>query len=169
MANLINLEQVSKTYGLKTLLDGVSLGVQSGDRIGIVGVNGGGKTTLLEVLTGIEPPDAGRVSHTSDLRMAVVTQRFDLPDELTIAQVIIEPLELETYEWASNSKVRDVLGGLGIVDLGLDTPVGSLSGGERRRVNLAAALVQDLDLVVLDEPTNHLDVEGVQWLSLIHI
>jgi len=98
MANLINLEQVSKTYGLKTLLDGVSLGVQSGDRIGIVGVNGGGKTTLLEVLTGIEPPDAGRVSHTSDLRMAVVTQRFDLPDELTIAQVIIEPLELETYE-----------------------------------------------------------------------
>ena len=165
MANLINLEQVSKTYGLKTLLDGVSLGVQNGDRIGIVGVNGGGKTTLLEVLTGIEPPDAGRVSHTSDLRMAVVTQRFDLPDELTIAQVIIEPLELETYEWASNAKVRDVLGGLGIVDLGLDTPVGSLSGGERRRVNLAAALVQDLDLVVLDEPTNHLDVEGVQWLA----
>ena len=101
MANLINLEQVSKTYGLKTLLDGVSLGVQSGDRIGIVGVNGGGKTTLLEVLTGIEPPDAGRVSHTSDLRMAVVTQRFDLPDELTIAQVIIEPLELETYESVS--------------------------------------------------------------------
>ena len=89
--------------------------MQSGDRIGIVGVNGGGKTTLLEVLTGIEPPDAGRVSHTSDLRMAVVTQRFDLPDELTIAQVIIEPLELETYEWASNAKVRDVLGGLGIV------------------------------------------------------
>ena len=164
MANLINLEQVSKTYGLKTLLDGVSLGVQSGDRIGIVGVNGGGKTTLLEVLTGIEPPDAGRVSHTSDLRMAVVTQRFELPDELTIAQVIIEPLELETYEWASNAKVRDVLGGLGIVDLGLETPVGSLSGGERRRVNLAAALVQDLDLVVLDEPTNHLDADSIVWL-----
>jgi len=165
MANLINLEQVTKSYGLKTLLDGVSLGVQTGDRIGIVGVNGGGKTTLLEVLTGIEPPDSGRVSHTSDLRMAVVTQRFDLPEELTIAQAIIEPLELETYEWASNAKVRDVLGGLGIVDLGLDTPVSSLSGGERRRVNLAAALVQDLDLVVLDEPTNHLDVEGVQWLA----
>lgn len=165
MANLINLEQVTKSYGLKTLLDGVSLGVQTGDRIGIVGVNGGGKTTLLEVLTGIEPPDSGRVSHTSDLRMAVVTQRFDLPEELTIAQAIIEPLELETYEWASNAKVRDVLGGLGIVDLGLETPVSSLSGGERRRVNLAAALVQDLDLVVLDEPTNHLDVEGVQWLA----
>lgn len=165
MANLINLEQVSKTYGLQTLLDGVSLGVQTGDRIGIVGVNGGGKTTLLEVLSGIEPPDAGRVSHTSGLRMAVVTQRFELDEELTVAGAIIEPLGLETYQWASNAKVRDVLSGLGIVDLGLDTPVGSLSGGERRRVNLAAALVQDLDLIILDEPTNHLDVEGVQWLA----
>lgn len=165
MANLINLEKVSKSFGLQTLLNGVSLGVQSGDRIGIVGVNGGGKTTLLEVLTDIEPPDEGRVSHNSDLRMAVVTQRFELDDALTIAQVIIEPLSLETFEWASNAKVRDVLGGLGIVELGLDTPVGSLSGGERRRVNLAAALVQELDLIVLDEPTNHLDVEGVQWLA----
>ena len=165
MANLINLEKVSKSFGLQTLLNGVSLGVQSRDRIGIVGVNGGGKTTLLEVLTGIEPPDEGRVSHNSDLRMAVVTQRFELDDALTIAQVIIEPLSLETFEWASNAKVRDVLGGLGIVELGLDTPVGSLSGGERRRVNLAAALVQELDLIVLDEPTNHLDVEGVQWLA----
>ncbi|QRP60530.1 ABC-F family ATP-binding cassette domain-containing protein [Corynebacterium minutissimum] len=165
MANLINLENVTKSFGLKTLLNGVSLGVQTGDRIGIVGVNGGGKTTLLEVLTGIEPPDSGRVSHNSDLRMAVVTQRFEVDESLTISQVIIEPLGLETFEWASNAKVRDVLGGLGIVDLGLDTQVGSLSGGERRRVNLAAALVQDLDAVVLDEPTNHLDVEGVQWLA----
>ena len=165
MANLINLENVSKTWGLKTLLDGVSLGVQSGERIGIVGVNGGGKTTLLEVLTGIEPPDSGRVSHTSDLRMAVVTQRFSLDDALTVGQAVVEPLGLQTFEWASNAKVREVLQGTGVVELGLDTPVGQLSGGERRRVNLAAALVQDLDLVVLDEPTNHLDVEGVQWLA----
>ena len=165
LVNLINLEQVQKSFGLKTLLDGVSLGVQSGDRIGIVGVNGGGKTTLLEVLTGIEPPDAGRVSRNSDLRMAVVTQRFELDDALTIGQVVVEPLGLNTYEWASNAKVRDVLSGLGIVELGLETPVGEFSGGERRRVNLAAALVQDVDLVVLDEPTNHLDVEGVQWLA----
>ncbi|MBA1837431.1 ATP-binding cassette domain-containing protein [Corynebacterium sp. zg912] len=165
MANLINLENVSKTWGLKTLLDGVSLGVQSGERIGIVGVNGGGKTTLLEVLTGIEPPDAGRVSHTSDLRMAVVTQRFLLDDALTVGQAVVEPLGLQTFEWASNAKVREVLQGTGVADLGLDTPVGQLSGGERRRVNLAAALAQDLDLVVLDEPTNHLDVEGVQWLA----
>ncbi|WP_141758270.1 ATP-binding cassette domain-containing protein, partial [Corynebacterium sp. HMSC068G04] len=83
MANLINLENVTKSFGLKTLLDGVSLGVQTGDRIGIVGVNGGGKTTLLEVLTGIESPDSGRVSHNSELRMAVVTQRFELEESLT--------------------------------------------------------------------------------------
>lgn len=165
MVNLINLENVSKTWGLKTLLDGVSLGVQSGDRIGIVGVNGGGKTTLLEVLTGLEAPDAGRVSHNSDLRMAVVTQRFDLDETLTVGQAVVEPLGLQTYEWASNAKVREVLKGTGVAELGLDTQVGNLSGGERRRVNIAAALVQDLDLVVLDEPTNHLDVEGVQWLA----
>lgn len=165
MANLINLENVSKTWGLKTLLDGVSLGVQTGERIGIVGVNGGGKTTLLEVLTGIEPPDSGRVSHTSDLRMAVVTQRFSLDGALTVGQAVVEPLGLQTFEWASNAKVREVLQGTGVAELGLDAPVGQLSGGERRRVNLAAALVQDLDLVVLDEPTNHLDVEGVQWLA----
>lgn len=165
MANLINLEQVSKSFGLKTLLDKVSLGVQSGDRIGVVGLNGGGKTTLLEVITGIEPPDSGRVSHNSDLRMAVVTQRADLNPDDTVADVVLKPLGLETFEWASNAKVREVLGGIGIVDLGLDTKVGQLSGGERRRVNLASALVRDLDLIVLDEPTNHLDVEGVQWLA----
>ena len=165
MANLLNLEQVSKSYGLKTLLDGVSLGVQTGDRIGIVGVNGGGKTTLLEVLSGIAEPDSGRVSHANDLRMAVVSQRFELDEQLTIADCVVAPLGLETYEWASNAKVRDVLSGLGIAELGLETPVGQLSGGEKRRVSLAAALVKDLDLVVLDEPTNHLDVEGVQWLA----
>ncbi|MHC9895571.1 ABC-F family ATP-binding cassette domain-containing protein [Corynebacterium diphtheriae] len=165
MANLINLENVSKSFGLTTLLDSVSLGVQTGDRIGVVGLNGGGKTTLLEILTGIEPPDSGRVSHNTDLRMTVVTQRAELNPADSVADVVLSPLELETFEWASNAKVREVLGGLGIVDLGLDTEVGSLSGGERRRVNLAAALVKDLDLIVLDEPTNHLDVEGVQWLA----
>ncbi|QMV85766.1 ABC-F family ATP-binding cassette domain-containing protein [Corynebacterium hindlerae] len=165
MANLINLENVTKSFGLKTLLDGVSLGIQTGDRIGVVGLNGGGKTTLLEVLTGIEPPDEGRVSHNSQLRMAVVTQRAELDPAATVGQVVLQPLGLQTFEWASNPKVREVLGGLGIADLGLDTPVGELSGGERRRTNLAAALVQDLDLIVLDEPTNHLDVEGVQWLA----
>ena len=165
MVNLINLENVDKSFGLKTLLHKVRLGVQSGDRIGVVGINGGGKTTLIEVLTGVEQPDAGRVSHNSSLRMAVVTQRMQLTGTDTIADVVVAPLGLETYEWASNARVREVLHGLGIERLGLDTPVGQLSGGEQRRVNLAAALVRELDLVVLDEPTNHLDIEGVQWLA----
>ena len=165
MVNLINLENVDKSFGLKTLLHKVSLGVQSGDRIGVVGINGGGKTTLIEVLTGVEQPDAGRVSHNSSLRMAVVTQRMQLTGTDTIADVVVAPLGLQTYEWASNARVREVLHGLGIERLGLDTPVGQLSGGEQRRVNLAAALVRELDLVVLDEPTNHLDIEGVQWLA----
>lgn len=165
MVNLINLENVDKSFGLKTLLHKVSLGVQSGDRIGVVGINGGGKTTLIEVLTGVEQPDAGRVSHNSSLRMAVVTQRMQLTGTDTIADVVVAPLGLQTYEWASNARVREVLHGLGIERLGLDTQVGQLSGGEQRRVNLAAALVRELDLVVLDEPTNHLDIEGVQWLA----
>lgn len=165
MVNLINLENVNKSFGLKTLLHKVSLGVQSGDRIGVVGINGGGKTTLIEVLTRVEQPDAGRVSHNSSLRMAVVTQRMQLTGTDTIADVVVAPLGLETYEWASNARVREVLHGLGIERLGLDTQVGQLSGGEQRRVNLAAALVRELDLVVLDEPTNHLDIEGVQWLA----
>jgi len=165
VVNLINLENVDKSFGLKTLLHKVSLGVQSGDRIGVVGLNGGGKTTLIEVLTGVEQPDAGRVSHNSSLRMAVVTQRMQLTGTDTIADVVVAPLGLQTYEWASNARVREVLHGLGIERLGLDTPVGQLSGGEQRRVNLAAALVRELDLVVLDEPTNHLDIEGVQWLA----
>ena len=165
MVNLINLENVDKSFGLKTLLHKVSLGIQSGDRIGVVGLNGGGKTTLIEVLTGVEQPDAGRVSHNSSLRMAVVTQRMQLTGTDTIADVVVAPLGLETYEWASNARVREVLDGLGIERLGLDTQVGQLSGGEQRRVNLAAALVRELDLVVLDEPTNHLDIEGVQWLA----
>ncbi|WKD61627.1 putative ABC transporter ATP-binding protein [Corynebacterium ciconiae DSM 44920] len=165
MANLINLENVSQSFGLKTLLNSVSLGVQSHDRIGVVGLNGGGKTTLIEILSGQLAPDSGRVSHNKELRMAVVTQRAKLDDTRTVGEVVLEQLGLETYEWASNAKVRDVLSGLGIVDLGLDTSVSSLSGGERRRTHLAAALVRDLDLVVLDEPTNHLDVEGVRWLA----
>ncbi|MDK7134681.1 ABC-F family ATP-binding cassette domain-containing protein [Corynebacterium sp. UMB4614] len=172
MVNLINLENVEKSYGLKTLLDKVSLGVNEGDRIGVVGLNGGGKSTLLKVISKQVPADAGRVSHNNDLRLAMVTQdvlRECLTDpekkELTVGQAVLDPLGMETYEWASQSKVRRVLHGLGIVELGLDTPVSQLSGGERRRTGLAAALIQDLDLLILDEPTNHLDVEGVQWLA----
>ncbi|WP_258343348.1 ABC-F family ATP-binding cassette domain-containing protein [Saccharopolyspora gregorii] len=166
MANLINLESVSKSYGVRPLLDGVSLGVDEGERIGVVGLNGGGKTTLLEVLSGAEEPDSGRVSQSRDLRMAVVTQRTELPPGSTVRNAVLDPHGFTAeHEWAADARVRSVLTGLGMTRLGLDTPVADFSGGERRRVALAAALVRDLDLLVLDEPTNHLDVEGVRWLA----
>ncbi len=170
--NLINMEAVRKSYGLKTLLDGVSLGINTGERVGVVGLNGGGKSTLLRVLSGADAVDSGRVSRVNDLRMAMVTQDVlrdvaldPAKSQLTVGDAVLENLGLETYEWASDPKVRAVLNGLEVVDLGLDTPISQLSGGERRRTGLAAALVQDLDLLILDEPTNHLDVEGVQWLA----
>ncbi len=162
--NLVNLESVSKSYGVKPLLSNVSLGVQAGDRIGVVGLNGGGKTTLLEVLAGVEPADQGRVSRVGDLRQAVVTQRDDLEGE-TVFDVVIAPLGVAEHEWAGDARIRSILDGVGVAALGLDRRVDQLSGGQRRRVGLAAALVRDLDLLILDEPTNHLDVEGVQWLA----
>ncbi|MRH86819.1 ATP-binding cassette domain-containing protein [Nocardia sp. SYP-A9097] len=172
MANLINLEQVNKSFGVAPLLENISLGVQEGERIGVVGLNGGGKTTLLEVLTGLEPPDSGRVSRVGGLRIAVVTQRGVLPEGATVGEVVLAGLAedqmtdgVAEHEWASNTRIRNVVEGIGIADLGMDSLVGNLSGGERRRTALAAALVRDLDLLVLDEPTNHLDVEGVQWLA----
>ncbi|GAA4612447.1 ABC-F family ATP-binding cassette domain-containing protein [Saccharopolyspora hordei] len=166
MVNLVNLESVHKSYGVRPLLDGVSLGVSAGDRIGVVGLNGGGKTTLLEVLAGLAEPDEGRVSHGRDLRMAVVTQRTELPEGATVRGAVLDPLGFAAeHEWAADATVRSVLAGLGMTRLGLDTPVEDFSGGERRRVALAAALVRDIDLLVLDEPTNHLDVEGVRWLA----
>jgi ABC transport system ATP-binding/permease protein len=165
--NLVNLETVRKSYGVRPLLDGVSLGVHAGDRIGVLGTNGSGKTTLLEVLAGIEPPDEGRVSHARSLRMAVVTQRGDPDhDKATVREVALARwTHGPEHEWAADPRVRAVLDGLGLTAVGLDAPVARLSGGERRRVALAAALVGELDLVVLDEPTNHLDVEGVRWLA----
>ncbi|WP_313502811.1 ABC-F family ATP-binding cassette domain-containing protein [Corynebacterium variabile] len=176
--NLINLENVDKSYGLKTLLDGVSIGVNSGDRIGVVGLNGGGKSTLIRILAGLDTVDSGRVSRNNNLRMAVVSQGSDLPGT-TVGEAVLSGLTgaygtLETHEWASDPRIRDVLEGIGVNDLGdgagMDTPLEGLSGGERRRVGIAAALVRDLDLVILDEPTNHLDVEGVEWLAqhLLH-
>jgi ABC transport system ATP-binding/permease protein len=166
MVNLVNLEAVGKSYGMRPLLDAVSLGVGAGDRIGVVGLNGGGKTTLLEVLAGIVAPDSGRVSRGRDLRLAVVTQRTELPEGSTVRGAVLDPLGITAeHEWAADPRARAILGGIGITALGVDSPVATMSGGERRRVALAAALVRELDLLILDEPTNHLDIEGVRWLA----
>ena len=167
--NLVNLEAVSKVYGTRTLLDGVSLGVSERDRIGVVGRNGDGKSTLVRLLSRLEPPDAGRVTHTGGLRLGVLTQHDSLDPAATVRQEVLG--DLADHEWAGDARVRDVLTGLfGGLDLpgfpqGLDTVVGPLSGGERRRIALAKLLVAEQDLIVLDEPTNHLDVEGIAWLA----
>jgi ATP-binding cassette subfamily F protein uup len=163
MANLVNLENVGKSFGTTTVLDGVSLGVGEGERIGVVGRNGGGKSTLLGLITGVETPDTGRVTRTGGVSIARVTQHGHLPADATIRDVIVG--EAADHEWAGDAAVREVLAGLGVTSVGFEAPVARLSGGERRRVALAAALVQQPDLLVLDEPTNHLDVEGIAWLA----
>jgi ATP-binding cassette subfamily F protein uup len=164
--NLVNLERVHKAHGTTVLLDDVSLGVAAGERIGVVGRNGGGKTTLLEVLTGREPADAGRVTRRADLAVGVLDQVGTLPPGHTVRDVVLPASRFAAeHEWAADPAVRSVLTGLELDRLGLDAPVAPLSGGERRRVALAAQLVRPLDLLVLDEPTNHLDVEGVAWLA----
>ncbi|TXR95928.1 ABC transporter ATP-binding protein [Streptomyces sp. col6] len=167
--NLVNVEQVSKVYGTRALLDGVSLGVSEGDRIGVVGRNGDGKTTLIRMLARLEEADTGRVTHNGGLRLGVLTQHDSLDPAATIRHEVIG--DLADHEWAGSAKIRDVLTGLfGGLDLpgfenGLDTVIAPLSGGERRRIALAKLLIAEQDLIVLDEPTNHLDVEGISWLA----
>lgn len=161
---LINADRISKSFGIKPLLESVSLGVHEGQRIGVVGLNGGGKTTLLEILGGITEPDSGRVSRAGDIKVATVTQRGELPAGATVAEFVVGGPEVAVHEWAGDPRVRGILAGIGVDGL-LDARVDELSGGQRRRVGLAAALVSDADLLILDEPTNHLDVEGVQWLA----
>ncbi|WP_432834935.1 ABC-F family ATP-binding cassette domain-containing protein [Dactylosporangium sp. CA-092794] len=170
MANIVSLDKVSKTYPAGRIFDEVSLGIDDSDRIGIVGLNGAGKTTLLRMLTKAEEPDAGRVTHRRDLRVAALPQRLDLPPSASVRDVVVGTAWLPAgfaaeHEWAGDAGVRTVLSGLGMPHLGLDQPVGPMSGGERRRVALAALLVRPADLLILDEPTNHLDVAGIAWLA----
>jgi len=170
MANLVNLESVSKAHGTTALLERVSLGLDDADRVGVVGLNGAGKTTLLRVLTKAEPTDSGRVTHRSGLRIGVLGQSVTLPAGASVRDVVLGTAWLDEgfgaeHEWAGDAGIREVLDGLGLHAIGLDSPIGPLSGGERRRVALAALFIREADLLVLDEPTNHLDVEGVAWLA----
>ena len=165
--NLVNLESVTKGYGTRVLLDSVSLGVAEADRTGVVGRNGDGKSTLLRLLSRREQPDSGRVTHAGGLRVAAVAQQDEHDPAATVRSVVVG--EGPAHEWAADARVREVLAGLfgdrSDLDVMLDRPLGPLSGGERRRVALAHALVGEHDLLVLDEPTNHLDVEGIDWLA----
>ncbi len=171
MANVISLDRVSKGYGSAgPLLTEVSLGLGDSDRVGVVGLNGTGKSTLLRMLTKAEEPDTGRVTHRRDLRALSLPQTLDLTPTDTVRDIVVGHAWLPAafaaeHEWAGDAGVRTVLSGLGLPGLGLDMPVGPMSGGERRRVALAALLVRTTDVLVLDEPTNHLDIAGIDWLA----
>lgn len=162
MAHLLGAEGLHLEYPTKVVFDSITLGIEEGDRIGIVGRNGDGKSSLLAMLAGRKEPDAGRVTMRAGTRVGVLDQADTLDDDLTIAQSVVG--DVPEYEWAGDSRVRDVIEGL-LGDLEWDAPVLSLSGGQRRRVALAALLVQDWDIIALDEPTNHLDVEAITWLA----
>jgi ATP-binding cassette subfamily F protein uup len=167
--NLVNLSAVAKGYAARTVLEDVTLGVSAGDRIGIVGRNGDGKTTLLRLIAGAEAPDAGAVTRTGGVGLALLDQQDDLAGHGTIREALVG--DRADHEWQGDARFRSVLDGLlGGVALarfpqGIDTPIAPLSGGERRRIALARLLLGGPELLLLDEPTNHLDVEGVDWLA----
>jgi ATP-binding cassette subfamily F protein uup len=163
--NVVNIEEVSKAFDIRPLLDGVSLGVSEGERIGIVGRNGSGKSTLMKIIAGVEDPDSGRVTKSNAARIGILSQIDTAAADATVGDVVIG--NREKHEWASDPQIREIFTGLfgGFDDHLFERVFSSLSGGEKRRVGLAKLLIDDLDLILLDEPTNHLDVEGVAWLA----
>ncbi|AVM62041.1 ABC-F family ATP-binding cassette domain-containing protein [Actinomyces sp. oral taxon 897] len=162
MAYLLGVEGLRVVVGSRILLNGVTLGIEDGTRVGVLGPNGAGKSTLLRVLAGARHPDGGRVTRTGGVRLAMLSQADDLDAEATVVQAVHG--DVPEHTWASDPAVRDVHAGL-LADLDLGARAATLSGGQRRRVALAAVLTAPADVVVLDEPTNHLDVEGVAWLA----
>ncbi|HEY6757989.1 MAG TPA: ABC-F family ATP-binding cassette domain-containing protein [Baekduia sp.] len=167
--NLFNLKSVDKGYAARSVLRDVTLGVNAGERIGVVGANGDGKSTLLRLIAGTEEPDAGAVTRTGSVSLAMLGQGDELDATQTIRTELVGGRA--DHEWAADARFRSVLDGLlGGVDVtrfpnGLDTVIAPLSGGERRRIALAQTLLDEPELLLLDEPTNHLDVEGVDWLA----
>ena len=162
VAILLGCDSVSLEFPTKAVLDDVTLGVNEGDRIGIVGRNGDGKSTLLGVLAGKVEPDEGRVTHRRDLRVGVLGQADGLLDTDSVERAVVG--DQPAYEWAADPRVRAIIHAL-IADVPWDAPVGSLSGGQRRRVDLARLLIGTWDVLMLDEPTNHLDVRAISWLA----
>ena len=163
--NLVNIEEVSKAFDIRALLQKVSLGVSEGERIGIVGRNGSGKSTLMKVIAAIERPDQGRVTKANSVKIGLLSQVDKADPDATVGDVVLGGQV--KHEWASDSGIREVFIGLfgGFDDHLFERKFATLSGGEKRRVGLAKLLIDDLDLILLDEPTNHLDVEGVSWLA----
>ncbi|MGV0814860.1 ABC-F family ATP-binding cassette domain-containing protein [Mycolicibacterium boenickei] len=162
MAHLLGGETLHLEYPTGVVFDSVTVGVSEGDRIGIVGRNGDGKSTLLGMLTGRIAPHAGRVTRRSGLRVGALDQTDTLDPDHTVGWSLVG--DRPEHEWAGDARIRDVIGGL-VADIAFDAPVSTLSGGQRRRVQLAALLIDDWDVIALDEPTNHLDIQGITWLA----
>jgi len=161
--NLISLEKAAKAYAHRTLLDGISLGVSAGDRIGVVGRNGAGKSTLLGLLAGRVAPDSGRVAMAAGLRIGYLAQADQLAG--TVGEVVFGPAGgASPTPWEADPQARAIMTEL-LPGIGTDVPVAGLSGGERRRVALASLLAAERDVLLLDEPTNHLDIEAIDWLG----
>ncbi|WP_427896965.1 ABC-F family ATP-binding cassette domain-containing protein [Gardnerella piotii] len=163
----LGLEHVSLEFATKTIFKDVTQGVFEGDRIGIVGKNGDGKSTLLKLLQGAIDPDSGRVTRRNGLTFGILSQRDPLDDNATVRQAALE--NRQDYEWAADSKQREIVEAL-LGGINLEAKVGTLSGGQRRRADLARLLLHDWDILALDEPTNHLDVLTIHWLAehLLH-
>ncbi|MBY6062467.1 ABC-F family ATP-binding cassette domain-containing protein [Microbacterium esteraromaticum] len=162
MAHLLGAEGLHLEYPTRVVFDSVTLGIEEGDRIGIVGRNGDGKSSLLAMLAGRKEPDAGRVTVRGGTRIGVLDQADTLDDGLTVGTAVVG--DTPEHEWAGDARIRDVIAGL-VGDLDWEASVASLSGGQRRRVSLARLLTGDWDIIALDEPTNHLDVEAITWLA----
>ncbi len=162
MAHLLGAEAVHLEYPTQVVFESVTVGVGDGDRIGIVGRNGDGKSSLLGLLTGQLRPDSGRVTQRSGLRVGAVGQTDTLDSTSTVGWTLVG--DRPEHEWAGDARTRDVVSGL-VADIDWNAAIGTLSGGQRRRVQLAALLIDDWDVIALDEPTNHLDIEGITWLA----